>query len=416
MGLIKAAFGAAGGTLADEWKEYFYCDSLNEDVLVAKGEKRVSARSSNRRGEDNVITDGSHIAVADGQCMLIVENGKVQEVCAEPGAYTYDTGVSPTIFGGKFLEGLKGIAKETWARFQFGGGAGKDQRIYYFNIKEIPGNKYGTPSPVPFRVVDRNIGLDVDISIRCNGEYSYRIVNPMQFYSNICGNVENVYTRDRIDSMLKSELLTALQPAFARISEMGVRYSALPGHTMEIADALNEVLSKKWTELRGIQVYSFGVNSVTASKEDEDMIKQLQKSAVMRDPNMAAANLAGAQADAMRAAAANKNGAMMGFMGMGMAQQAGGANIQNLYAMGQQQQMAQQQMAYQQAMQQTAAQQTAQPSGNAAGVSWTCECGAANTGKFCTECGKPRPQASWTCSCGAVNTGKFCSECGKPRV
>lgn len=421
MGLIKAAFGAAGGTLADEWKEYFYCDSLNEDVLVAKGEKRVSARSSNRRGEDNVITDGSHIAVADGQCMLIVENGKVLEVCAEPGAYTYDTGVSPTIFGGKFLEGLKGIAKETWARFQFGGGAGKDQRIYYFNIKEIPGNKYGTPSPVPFRVVDRNIGLDVDISIRCNGEYSYRIVNPMQFYSNICGNVENVYTRDRIDSMLKSELLTALQPAFARISEMGVRYSALPGHTMEIADALNEVLSKKWTELRGIQVYSFGVNSVTASKEDEDMIKQLQKSAVMRDPNMAAANLAGAQADAMRAAAANKNGAMMGFMGMGMAQQAGGANIQNLYAMGQQQQMAQQQMsqqqtAYQQEMQQTTAQQTAQPSGNAAGASWTCECGAANTGKFCTECGKPRPQASWICSCGAVNTGKFCSECGKPRV
>lgn len=406
MGLIKAAFGAAGGTLADQWKEYFCCDSLNEDVLVAKGEKRVSGRSSNRRGEDNVITDGSHIAVADGQCMLIVENGKVLEVCAEPGAYTYDTGVSPTIFGGTFLEGLKGIARETWARFQFGGGAGKDQRIYYFNIKEIPGNKYGTPSPVPFRVVDRNIGLDVDISIRCNGEYSYRIVNPMQFYVNICGNVDSLYTRDRIDSMLKSELLTALQPAFGRISEMGVRYSALPGHTMEIADALNEVLSNKWTQLRGIQVYSFGVNSVTASKEDEDMIKQLQKSAVMRDPNMAAAKLAGAQADAMRAAASNKNGAMMGFMGMGMAQQAGGANIQNLYAMGQQQQMAQQM-----------GQPQMQPSsGNNTGASWTCECGVVNTGKFCTECGKPRPQAGWTCSCGAANTGKFCSECGKPRV
>ena len=395
MGLIKAAFQAAAGTLADQWKEYFYCDALDADVLVAKGMRRVSGRSANKRGDDNIITDGSHIAVADGQCMIIVENGKVADACAEPGAYTYDMGTSPSIFGGSFLNGLKGIARESWERFQFGGGAGKDQRIYYVNIKEIPGNKYGTPNPVPFRVVDRNIGLDVDISIRCNGEYSYRLVNPMVFYANVCGNVGNVYTRDQIDSMLKSELLTALQPAFARISEMGIRYSALPGHTMEIADALNSVLSGKWTELRGIQIYSFGINSVTASKEDEDMIKQLQKSAVMRDPNMAAAALAGAQADVMRTAAGNTAGAMTGFMGMGMAQQAGGSNIQGLYEMGRQQ------------------------SGTAAGKvvqGWTCSCGAAgNTGKFCTECGAPKPAEGWTCSCGAVNKGKFCSECGKPK-
>lgn len=403
MGLIKAAFGALSGTLADQWKEYFYCESLDEDVLVAKGEKRVSGRSSNKKGSDNIITDGSHLAVADGQCMMIVEEGKVIDVCAEPGAYTYRTGTSPSVLGGTLKEGLKGIAETAWERFQFGGGTGRDQRIYYFNIKEIPGNKYGTPNPVPFRVVDYNIGLDVDISIRCNGEYSYRIVNPMLFYTNVCGNVQFVYTRDRIDSMLKSELLTALQPAFAKISEMGIRYSALPGHTMEMADALNEVLSKKWMELRGIQVYSFGVNSVTASKEDEEMIKQLQKSAVMRDPNMAAATLVGAQADAMRAAAANKSGAMTGFMGMGMAQQAGGADLQNLYAMGQQQRAAQQD-----------ASRAAAPAGN----TWSCTCGAAgNTGKFCSECGKPKPAPAgeWTCTCGAVNTGKFCQECGKPR-
>lgn len=404
MGLIKAAFGAFGGTLADQWKEYFYCDALDADILVAKGEKRVSGRSSNKRGEDNVITDGSHIAVADGQCMIIVEGGKVLDACAEPGAYTYDSGTSPSVLGGSFLAGLKGVAKEAWERFQFGGGAGRDQRIYYVNIKEIPGNKYGTPNPVPFRVVDRNIGLDVDISIRCNGEYSYRIVNPMVFYANVCGNISNVYTRDRIDSMLKSELLTALQPAFARISEMGVRYSALPGHTMEISDALNEVLSKKWTELRGIVVYSFGMNSVTASKEDEDMIKQLQKSAVMRDPNMAAAALAGAQADAMRAAAGNKGGAMTGFMGMGMAQQAGGAGIQNLYAMGQERQQAAQ------AVQERAAANTISAD------TWTCTCGAGgNTGKFCVECGAPRPAAGWVCTCGTLNKGKFCSECGKAK-
>ncbi len=416
MGLIRAASNAIRGTLADQWKEYFYCDALDADVLVARGMRKISGRSSNRKGDDNIITDGSHIAVADGQCMIIVEDGRVMDACAEPGAYTYDMGSSPSVFGGSLKEGLKGIAKEAWERFQFGGGAGKNQRVYYVNIKEIPGNKYGTPNPVPFRVVDRNIGLDVDISIRCNGEYSYRIVNPMAFYANVCGNVGNVYTRDQIDSMLKSELLTALQPAFAKISEMGIRYSALPGHTMEMSDALNDVLSKKWTSLRGIQIYSFGINSVTASKEDEDMIKQLQKSAVMRDPGMAAAALAGAQADAMRTAAGNPGGAMTGFMGMGMAQQAGGAGIQGLYEMGRQQNAqagVPEQGSY--------AGQGNPPVSSASGsgtVGWTCSCGrSGNTGKFCTECGAPKPVAAegWICACGAVNKGKFCSECGKPK-
>lgn len=452
MGLIRAASNAVRGTLADQWKEYFYCDALDADVLVARGVRNVLGCSSNRRGDDNIITDGSHIAVADGQCMIIVEDGRVMDACAEPGAYTYDMGTSPSVFGGSFMEGLKGIAKEAWERFQFGGGAGKNQRVYYVNIKEIPGNKYGTPNPVPFRVVDRNIGLDVDISIRCNGEYSYRIVNPMAFYANVCGNVGNVYTRDQIDSMLKSELLTALQPAFARISEMGIRYSALPGHTMELSDALNEVLSKKWTELRGIQIYSFGMNSVTAPKEDEDMIKQLQKSAVMRDPGMAAATLAGAQADAMRTAAANTAGAMTGFMGMGMAQQAGGAGIQGLYEMGRQQpnqpmpggtyvgQSSQDSAHVRQSAQDGAyaGQPNQQPSGGmhtgqenqprqqtsgdvpseaSAASGWICSCGkAGNTGKFCTECGAPKPAADgWICACGTVNKGKFCSECGRPK-
>ena len=422
MGLVKAAVGAVGGTLADQWKEYFCCDALDADVLVARGEKRVSGRSSNKKGEEGIITDGSHIAVADGQCMLIVEEGKIVDACAEPGAYTYHMGSSPSVFGGSFLEGLKGAAREAWERFQFGGGAGKNQRIYYVNIKEIPGNKYGTPNPVPFRVVDHNIGLDVDISIRCNGEYSYRIVNPMAFYANISGNVRSVYTRDQIDSMLKSELLTALQPAFAKISEMGIRYSALPGHTMELADALNEVLSKKWTELRGIQVYSFGVNSVTASKEDEEMIKQLQKSAVMRDPGMAAATLVGAQADAMRAAASNQSGAMSGFMGMGMAQQAGGSSIQNLYAMGQQAEQKRQEanQRIQQSESRTGSgfQNGAAGATSSGGTGWTCTCGkTGNTGKFCMECGAPRPENlnGWRCACGNWNKGKFCSECGKPK-
>lgn len=403
MGLIKAGAGALGGALADQWKEFFYCDSLSADVLAVKGQKRVSGRSSNTKGNDNIISNGSGIAVADGQCMMIVEQGKVLEVCAEPGEYTFDQSSEPSIFAGSLGRSIIETFKTIGRRFTYGGDTGKDQRIYYFNTKEIVGNKYGTANPVPFRVVDKNIGLDIDIAIRCNGEYSYKITNPLLFYTNVCGNVQSSYDRSEIDSMLKTELLTALQPAFAQISALGVRYSALPGHTMEVAGALNKVLSEKWRELRGIEVASFGINSVSASPEDEEMIKQLQKSAVMRDPNMAAATLIGAQSDAMRAAAENQGGAMMGFMGLGMAQQAGGANAQNLFAMGRQNTQA-----YGQAEEQA-------QTGASEGQEWQCSCGARNTGKFCSECGAQKPAGGWQCACGAVNKGKFCSECGRKK-
>lgn len=421
MGLIRAMGGAVGGTLADQWKEYFYCEAMDADVLVCKGQKRVSGRSSNTKGSDNIITNGSVVAVNEGQCMIIVEQGKVVELCSEPGEFVYDTSTEPSIFEGKLSKSIKEVFATIGKRFTFGGDTAKDQRIYYFNTKEIIGNKYGTPNPVPFRVVDNNIGLDVDISIRCNGEYSYKIVNPILFYTNVCGNVEEEYERSEIDSMLKTELLTALQPAFAKISDMGIRYSALPGHTMEIADALNAVLSKKWAELRGIEIASFGINSVTASKEDEEMIKQLQKTAVLQNPNMAAATLVGAQGEAMKAAASNPNGAMAGFMGMGMVQNSMGTDAQSLFAMGQQQRMQQQNEAQQLAAQeQRSVAQAGQPGQNNAAVSnevsngWVCECGISNTGKFCVECGKPKPQPvqGWVCSCGTVNKGKFCMECG----
>ncbi|MBQ8738933.1 MAG: SPFH domain-containing protein [Clostridia bacterium] len=397
MGLIKALVGATGGVLGDQWKEYFYCDALDADTIMVKGQKRTNKkRSSNKNGEENIISNGSAIAVADGQCMLIVEQGKVVEVCAEAGEFVWDNSTEPSIFAGKFGKGLIDSFKAIGRRFTFGGDTGKDQRVYYINTKELIGNKYGTASPVPFRVVDKNIGLDLDISIRCNGEYSYRVCNPILFYTNVCGNVEDQYTRYNLDSQLRSELLTALQPAFAKISAMGVRYSALPGYTSEIADALNEELSGKWRDLRGIEIASFGMNTVNASKEDEDMIKELQRRAVMRDPSMAAATLVGAQADAMKSAAANENGAMMGFMGLGMAQNAGGMNANSLYQMAQ-------------AQQQQPQNAPQQPSAN----TWTCFCGHQNTGNFCIECGAKKPdQVGWKCSCGAVNKGKFCPECG----
>lgn len=410
MGLIKAIGGAINGVMADQWKEYFYCDSLETNVLVKKGQHRTSGKfGTANKGNDNIISNGSVIAVNEGQCMIIVDQGKVAEICAEAGEFLYDTSSEPSLLYGPLGENIKKTFAQIGRRFTFGGDVGKDQRVYFFNTKEIMGNKYGTAQPVPFRVVDQNIGLDVDISVRCNGEYSYEIFDPILFYTNVCGNVPDTYTRDKIDSQLKSELMTALQPAFAEISAMGIRYSAVPAHTLEVAEALNKQLSSKWGELRGIRIVSFGINTIKASEEDEQMIKDLQKSAVLRDPTMAAATLTGAQAEAMKAAASNTSaGPMMAFAGMNMANMAGGMNAGNLFAMGQQQQQT----------------PPPQPTGGApapaaapAANSWTCECGTSNTAKFCSNCGKPKPAPAqgWTCSCGAVNLGKFCQECGKPK-
>ena len=435
MGLIRAAKNAAKGVLADQWKEYFYCEALPAEVLAVKGQKKVRGRSANK-GSDNIISNGSVIALAEGQCMMIVEQGKVVDVCAEPGEYTYDISSEPSLFVGdgladKFVKVFENIGK----RFTFGGEAPKDQRVYYFNTKEITGNKYGTPSPVPFRVLDMRAGIDMDISIRCFGEYSYRIVNPLLFYTNVCGNVAEAYERGQLDGQLKTELLTALQPAFARISEMGIRYSSLPGHTTEIANALNEELSAKWRDVRGLEIVAFGVSSVKANEEDEQIIKEMQREVAYTDPARAAGVLARAQAEAMKAAASNTSaGPAMAFMGMGMAGQAGGMNAQALYQMAQENRQAQ--MAggqFANAGQPGSMAGAGQmPAGGNAGMqgnggqasgaaadTWNCSCGqTGNVGKFCPSCGQPRPvaaDAGWVCSCGAVNKGKFCSECGKPK-
>ena len=453
MGLIKAGMGAVGGVLGDQWKEFIYCESLKPDVLVTKGRKRTSSRgrSSNTSSEDNIISNGSTIAINDGQCMIIVENGKVVEICSEPGEFVYDASTEPSLFAdGLNMQSVKNVFAQIGKRFTYGGDPGKDQRVYYFNTKEIIGNKYGTASPIQFRIVDQRIGLDVDIPIRCFGEYSYKITNPILFYTNVCSNVENEYLRSEIDGQLKSELLGALNVAFGVMSEKGVRYSALPAHAEEIGDQLNEVLSKKWRDLRGIEVVSFGVSSVKASEEDEKYIRDLQ---ALSNPNARASFLTGATGAAMQTAAANEGGAMMGFMGMGMAgmqgasmmnginQQMGyppqggypggpqgyppqGGNMMN----GINQQMGYppqggyagapqgypQQGGYPGAPQGMAGAAPAAPAG------WTCSCGAVNQGKFCSECGQPKPEpkaeAGWTCACGhSGNTGKFCSECGQPK-
>lgn len=403
MGLIRAGTESVKSMFADQWREFFYCDAMDADVLVARGRKKANRRSVNRKGSDNIITNGSIIAVNEGQCMLIVDQGRVAEICDEPGEFIYDDSTEPSVFYGDLGESVERSFGTLGRRFSFGGDTGKDQRVYFVNTKEIPGNKYGTVNPVPYRVVDRNIGLDLEISIRCHGEYSFHIVDPILFYTNVSGNVEEEYGRQELEGQMRSELLTAMQTAFSRIAEQGIRYYQLAAHTTQIADALNAELSGKWAAARGIEIVSFGISGVKASEEDEEIIKQLQRTAVFKNPGMAAASLTGAQADAMRAAASNQAaGPMMAFAGMNMAGAAGGMNAQELFAMAQ--------------ADKAAGEAAAQSPQRAEADSWICSCGARNTGKFCSECGTPRQEDNrWVCSCGTQNIGKFCSECGKPK-
>ncbi len=399
MGLIRATIGAVGGTLADQWKEFFYCESLDKNILMTKGVKRMGKRSTNTKGNDNIISNGSGIAVADGQCMIIVEQGKIMDICSEPGQYTYDKGSEPSVFTGNLFSGVAGMFKTMWKRIGYSGDTGKDQRVYYFNMKELIDNKFGTSNPVPFRVVDSKIGLDVDVSVRCFGTFSYKITNPILFYQNVAGNVTDNYTRDQLDTQLKSEFISALQPAFGKLSDMEMRPNQIVAHTTELENAMNEALDEKWGQTRGLEVVSIAIASLTLPKEDEDMIKNLQRQAVYKNAGMAGATLVEAQAEAMKKAAGNENGAMMGFMGLNMAAQAGGMNANSFYQM-----------------------QAKQDAEKKAADTWKCpSCGNEVSGKFCPECGTKKPSAAntWKCpNCGHENTGKFCMECGtkKPEV
>ncbi len=404
MGLIKAGIGALGGVLADQWKEFFTCDSISEDVLMVRGQKTVSGRSSNTKGSDNVITSGSGIVVADGQCMIIVEQGKVVEVCAEPGQFTYDASTEPSIFSGSFGESLKETFKIIGKRFTFGGEPAKDQKVYYFNTKEIMNNLFGTKAPIPFRVIiDPKRDIDYEITLRCNGMFTFRIVDPLLFYTHIAGNVADEYRKETIMEQLKSDFLHALNPAFAKMSEMGVRYSSIPAHTEELSEAIDSAMGPKWKLQRGIKIESVSFNALNAPKEDEDEIQRIKKSIIMSDPMLAGGYQTTGMTDAAMNAANNPNGAVNAFMGMGMA-----GNM-----MGNTAQLFQQGMAQQQYQAQYQAQQPAP----APADGWKCSCGNTVSGNFCPNCGnkKPAPAGSWKCSCGTEVTGNFCPECGSKK-
>ena len=316
MGLIKA-FAGALSNFSETWKDYFVCDAMDNDVLMVRGVKNGGS------GSGEIITNGSRFVVADGQCALIVSEGNILSVANEPGGYTVDDSTSPSIFDGGFT-GIANSFKDALERFTYGGEVNKNQRLYYINTKEVMGNLFGTATPVPFRIIDRNIGLDVEFPIRCNGDYSFKIVDPVVFYQKVAGNKADYFKKDELTAQMKAEVLNALQPAFSTIAAAGVRYSEVPAHVEELAQAMRDALATKWTENRGIAFDSIAINSISMDPENEKKLADLQMTAVNKDAAMANATLVSAVKDA----ANNPNGATAAFMNMNMASNAAAGMFQ----------------------------------------------------------------------------------------
>ena len=375
MGLIQAFKGSVSGEIANQWKELFVSDSMSADTLVKRAEHKVSGRSSNTKGDADVITKGSAIIVNEGQCALLVDSGKIIDVAAEAGAYEWEENGSASIFAGDFGD----IFKEFGRRFTFGGEKPVQQRVYFVNTKDIVGLKFGTPSPIPFRILDNNVGLDMDTTLKCNGNYSMRVSDPTQLYVSLAGNVKDEYTIEDIQDQLRATFIAALQPALGKLTNLGVRPSAIPSYTKEMSEAMGEELNSDWTNKYGLAITSVQILTTVIPDEDAATLKELQKTGAFRNQSMAGAALIGAQAEAMKNAASNPNGAMMGFMGMNMAMQAGGANAQDLLNAGA-------------ATAGTNQMAGAANGGAAAGNRWFCpNCGNENFGNFCVNCGTKRP-------------------------
>ncbi len=436
MGLIKAAKDSISTLLSDQWRECFYCDSLSSDVLVKKGQKQVTAgRNSNTKGLDNIISNGSVVIVNEGQCMIIVDQGGVVDFCAEAGEFIYDTSTEPSLLYGELGDNIKNTFDTAWRRFTFGGNTGKDQRVYYFNTKEIIGNRYGTATPIDFHIVSPVSGLHMETVVKCNGEYTFKIVDPLLFYKNVCGNVKDEFNRtseegNNLMTFMKRELLSKLPSALAPIAAQGVLPYQLSGHTEEICAFLKQDLSEMWTQKRGLEVVSM---TITASVPDDvrEKLNEWNNRAAMANDAMALASDREAEIRKKNAFADFMTNSSMGGSGTGSTDPMGG--MMSMMAMnmmggmmgGNNNMMGNNMMGGNNMMNNGASQQpnmgagmNTQPVQLAAPIlGWTCSCGKTdNRSKFCEECGSKKPEAAgWTCSCGQVNQGKFCPNCGSKR-
>jgi membrane protease subunit (stomatin/prohibitin family) len=407
MGLIKAAIQSVSSTLSDQYLEFFTCDSLGKEILVKRGAKRMSKGSN--KGDMEVISNGSKIAVPEGTALLLVDNGKVTDFTTEAGMYTWDASSAPTCFGASgFLEGAKQSIGDLWNRIKSGGEIPMQQRVYFVNMLEIIDNKFGTPSPIPY-----DDPTYLGIYIRVNGSFSFRIENPVAFFTSVVGNVTESYTRDMLMDQAKMEFISKLSEALSRMGSGGdnIQYNRLQREQTTLRNYMNDVLDEEWLEGRGMIVVSVGIGGITPDDESRVRIQDFDRDIMLgKNPEMLAARAVAMNAEAQVAAANNKSGALGALMGVGVLGGMGAGGMGGTPASA----------AFDVIKSQQVAHAASTPVAAAVATSgWKCECGhEGNSGKFCAECGKPMPKASqgWDCVCGAkANTGKFCSECGKKK-
>lgn len=397
MGIIKAIGTSIGGAFADQWLEIIEPDRMSDQTVFTRGIK--TKRGQNVKGSDDTISNGSLIRVYDNQFMILVDGGKIIDYTAEPGYYKVDNSSMPSLMNGQLEEAVK----EAFERIKFGGGTPKSQKVYYINLQEIKGIKFGTRQPINYF----DNFYNAELFLRAHGTYSIRIVNPLQFYAEAIPRSKDRVEIDEINEQYMSEFMQALQSAINQMSADGIRISHVSGKSMELGKYMASVLDADWNQMRGMEIQSVGIASVSYDDDSKKLIQMRNEGAMLSDPTIREGYVQGHFARGMEAAGSNAGGAMTGFMGMNMGGNLMGQMSQTNFA---QMQMQQAQM---QQMQQAQMQQMQKPVQQ---IGWVCTCGQTNSGKFCSECGKPASAQEWTCSCGTVNSGKFCAECGRPRA
>jgi membrane protease subunit (stomatin/prohibitin family) len=406
MGLLKAAASAISGSFADQWLDCIKAENMSDTTVMCQGTQMQPRKGklfggSNTKGSQNVISNGSKIQVYPNQMMLLIEGGRIIDYCAEEGYYEVFTSQSPSLFNGELGASLK----DTWERFKFGGIPSTSQQAIFINLQEIKGIKFGTRNPINYF----DNFYNAELFIRCHGVYSIKITDPIKFFVECCPRNSSKVEINQINEQYLSEFLTALQASISQMSVDGVRISNVTSKAMELSKYMSEILDKDWKEDRGFEIKSVGISSISYDDESKELINMRNRGAMLGDPTIREGYIQGSVAEGMRNAGSNSAGAMQGYMGMGMGMNAAGGFMQAASS------------SNQAAAQAQAAQQAAAAQARAAAAppqnSWTCSCGHSNTGKFCMECGKPKPApaGTWTCSCGNVNTGKFCMECGQPK-